>query len=45
MIGFIDAFVYNLSESQSITIAHNQSTAEDLLHSRSPVSILLQLLN
>jgi hypothetical protein len=30
---------------QSIKTAHNQSTAEDSFHSRSPVSILLQLLN
>jgi hypothetical protein len=45
MIGFTDTFFYNLSESQSIKITHNQSTAQDSLHSRSPVSILLQLLN
>jgi hypothetical protein len=28
MIGFTDSFFYNLSESQSITITHNQSPAE-----------------
>jgi hypothetical protein len=32
MIAFINTF-YNLSQSQSITITHNQSTAEDSLHS------------
>jgi hypothetical protein len=33
MIGFIDAFIYNLSESQPIKITHSESTAEDSLNS------------
>jgi hypothetical protein len=47
MIGFIDAYLYNHSQLQSITrtTAYNESTAEDLLHSRYPVSVLLQILN
>jgi hypothetical protein len=28
MIGFINTFLYNHSESQSITIIHNKSSAE-----------------
>jgi hypothetical protein len=41
-IGWLD--LLTPSWSQSITITHNQSPSEDSLRSRSPVSILLQLL-
>jgi hypothetical protein len=45
MIGFTDAFLYNYFQLPSITTAHSQSTADDSLHSRSSVSVLLQILN
>jgi hypothetical protein len=41
MIGFVDTFLYNLALTQSVTITHNQTTAEDSLHFVSPVSILM----
>jgi hypothetical protein len=44
MIGFIDIFFYSHSQLQSITAARSQSTADESLHSRSPGSVLLQLL-
>jgi hypothetical protein len=45
MTEFINTILYNHFYSQSITITHNESTAQDSLHSRYPVSILFQLLN
>jgi hypothetical protein len=41
----LDDWIYRRLLLQPITTAHNKSTAEDSLHSRSPVAILLQLLN
>jgi hypothetical protein len=34
-----------LAPSCTVSLNHNQSTAEDLLNSRSPISVLLQVLN